>query len=169
MRKIHKIMIVTFLSGVFLTGLGTGLAFTEFSSFVYAGETTVGNIDMKTESFDYTFIPDQEFKLNIHNFHEYRLSESNLVTSMDIPENTVRFTVTYNANAVKPHLNYSEEDFFAGLSYYYVGNDFETFMVCKDQILKELKEKKISSYETVTVEDIKILVNPASADYIAIE
>lgn len=168
MRKIHKVMIITFLSGIFLAGLGTGLALSEFSSFVYAGETTTGNIEMKTDTFEYTFIPKEDSTLKVHNYSEYWLSESDLVTNPSVPENTIRISVTYNSKAVKPYLNFSEEEGSVGTSYYYIDNEFENFMICKDQILKELKEKKISSYTMVTVEDIKVLVNPASAAYVSI-
>ena len=37
-------------------------------------------------------------------------------------------------------------------------------MDCKDQIMKELKERKISSYHTPTVKEFKVLVNPATVD-----
>ena len=39
-------------------------------------------------------------------------------------------------------------------------------MECKDQILADLKDRKISTYRTQTIKEIKILVNPSSVDSI---
>lgn len=168
MRKIQCYMIAIFLGGVFLAGLGTGLAFSEFSSFTYSGETIIGEAEMKTENFEYTFELEEDKKLQIHNYDDYSFSESDLVSTTSVPENTVRFLITYNAAAVRPHLVYSEEDQYVAVSYYYISDDFKTFMSCKDQILKDLKNKQIGSYTTRTVDEIKVLVNPASKAYITI-
>lgn len=168
MRKIQRYMIAIFLGGVFLAGLGTGLAFSEFSSFTYGGETVIGETEMKTENFDYAFELEDDEKLQVYNYGAYKLSESDIVTTPSVPENTVRFLITYNAMAVKPHLEYSEENRFIASSYYYINDDLRTFMTCKDQILKDIKNKKIGSYTTRTIDEIKVLVNPASKASISI-
>ena len=41
------------------------------------------------------------------------------------------------------------------------GGDLEIFMECKDEFLKEAKERRISSYETAYITEVRILVNPA--------
>ena len=40
------------------------------------------------------------------------------------------------------------------------GNDFAVWMACKDEILAELKKKRIFSYDMTPVTDLTIKVNP---------
>ena len=53
MRKLQSYMIALFCTGVFAAGLGTGITFSEFSSFAYMGDADAGPVDMKTEILDY--------------------------------------------------------------------------------------------------------------------
>ena len=82
-----------------------------------------------------------------------------------MPEKTVRFLLTYNSKAIRPYLEYGDGD-GAWIDYNYISDDFVTFMECKDQIMKDLKERKISSYHTPTIQEFKVLVNPATVDRI---
>lgn len=163
MRRIQKVMIGVFCSGVFLMGLGTGLTVSEASSFVYLGEKDAGPVSMKTEVFECTFEPREEETFRIGRFYGDLTLENELLTDPELPENTVRFQVTYNSAAVRPYLE-NEENEYAAVRCRYIGDDFKTFMECKDQILQELKEGKISSYRTPQVQEIKVFVNPASVD-----
>ena len=45
MRRLQKAMIGVFCGGVFLAGLGTGIAVYEVSSFTYMGEKEAGPVD----------------------------------------------------------------------------------------------------------------------------
>lgn len=179
MRNIHKAVAAMFCSGIFLGGLGTGIAFSEFSSFEYAGEKTVGEIAMATHDFDYTFEPSEDEKLEIRNHYYGReyFTEETLILDETVPENTVRFQVTYNTKAVAPYadlteeIEYLEDDEekthpYVSMRYSYKQDDLELFMSGKDQLLKDLKNRKIGSYETVTVESVKVLINPSSSDYV---
>ena len=65
MRRLQKAMIGVFCGGVFLAGLGTGIAVYEVSSFTYMGEKEAGPVEMKTESFEYAFEPKEEGRFRI--------------------------------------------------------------------------------------------------------
>lgn len=52
MRKLQSYMIALFCTGVFAAGLGTGITFSEFSSFAYMGDADAGPVDMKTVIWD---------------------------------------------------------------------------------------------------------------------
>lgn len=89
-----------------------------------------------------------------------------------VPENTVRFQITYNEQAVSPYLRDSEqesEDPFVGIEFAYLQNDMELFLAGKEQLLDDIKNRRIGSYETVSVERIRIFVNPASADLVIMD
>lgn len=48
----------------------------------------------------------------------------------------------------------------------WIGNEFDVMMRNKDQILQDIKHKKIASYEIADITDVEIHVNPASIPYI---
>lgn len=48
----------------------------------------------------------------------------------------------------------------------WIGNEFDVIMRNKDQILRDLKQKKIASYEIAEITEVEIHVNPASLSYI---
>lgn len=174
MRNIQKVMVAVFCTGVFLTGIGTGVAFSEFSSFDYSGEKTVGNVNVITETLDYTYQPSEEGPVTIlNNYYFYRdgRKDARFIKDESVPENTIRFQVTYNERAVSPYLIFSDgeqhadgeyEDPYVGIRFDYLQDDLEVFMSCKDQILEDLKERRIGSYRTITVEKVTVSINPAS-------
>lgn len=175
MRNIQKAMLAVFCTGVFLTGIGTGIAFSEFSSFDYSGEKAVGDVKLVTETLDYTNHASAENPLRIldgyYYFNRNAHNAMRLIEDETVPENTVRFQVTYNENAVSPYLLSSDSEFdfneaedspYVGIRFDYLQDDLEVFMSCKDQILKDLKERRIGSYRTVTVEKLTVSINPAA-------
>ncbi len=164
MRRIQKILFGTFLGGVLLCGVGAGTALVEYSSFTYAGEKKIGWEDLETKNLDFSF-DRQKGSLMI-----------------------IRYEVTYNKKRVEPFLEFYEflegpgaedpggdggqtKEKTAGepqgrleLMASSRGGDLEIFMECKDEFLKEVKEKRISSYEPAYITEVRILVNPADME-----
>lgn len=165
MRRAQKIMIGVFCAGVFLTGLGTGLTVSEASSFAYMGEKNVGPVEMKTETFECTFEPVEDEKFMIGGDYSVRMAEEGPIVDPQLPEHTIRFEVTYNAKAIRPYLDYEEEG-YAVVRYQYIADEFGIFMECKDQILQEVKERKISSYRTTSMKSVKVYVDPGSVELV---
>ena len=109
MRNLHKALIAVFCSGVFITGIGTGISFSEFSSFAYSGRTMIGDVKMTTENLDYSFQLQEEQKLRIYGnyyFHRHSADSTEILPDETVPENTIRFQITYNVKAVAPYLRY---------------------------------------------------------------
>lgn len=52
------------------------------------------------------------------------------------------------------------------LENYWIGDEFDVVMRNKDQILQDLKDKKLGSYEIAVITDVEIRVNPAAMPYI---
>jgi hypothetical protein len=175
MRNIHKALIAVFCSGIFITGIGTGIALSEFSSFAYSGKTTIGDVKMVTENLDYSFQLQEDQKLRIYGnyfFYSHSGNPTKIIPDETVPENTVRFQITYNEQAVSPYLRDSEqesEDPFVGIEFAYLQNDMELFLAGKEQLLDDIKNRRIGSYETVSVDRIRIFVNPASADLVIMD
>lgn len=171
MRRIQKILIGAFLCGVLLTGVGTGVAMVEYSSLVYAGEKQIGEENIKTVELDFKLAEDVEKVVLVNDYWSQRSRKGNIEEDADVPERTVRYVVTYNPKTVEVHLAFERDGEIESKGYLnlrgeYCGNDFAMFMESKDQILKDLREKRVSSYDIAYITDIKIKVNPKTLPYI---
>ncbi|MEY8396136.1 hypothetical protein AALB64_15200 [Lachnospiraceae bacterium 45-P1] len=188
MRKIQKILIGTLLTGVLLGGIGTGMALVEYSSFAYAGEKTIGEENLVTREIDFKFEPEKGKLMVVHGYWDRRNYPNALEEDETVPVGVVRYVVTHNSRLTDVALNfdtYNQEDTeeeeieaeteetplqgYLSLQVRYVGNDFEMFMQSKDEILKELKQKQISSYNVAYITDVRIKVNPETRPYLDYE
>ena len=179
MRRCHKILLGVLCGGVLLCGIGTGAALVEFSSLAYAGERTIGEVRMETVTLEEEIDPEAG---TWHLADSFPWSaEIGLETDETVPENTVRFQVTYNAARVTPQVQASvytneywdENDEYVTEEYPVLElyclwehqDDMKLFMELKDQFLADLKEGKLASYqEPVYVESVEIRINPANED-----
>ena len=202
MRKIQKILSVIFLGGILLCGIGTGVALVEYSSLAYAGERLLGEENLVTREMDYTFIPGEEEVTIVDSYWEEE--DCMIEADKEVPEGTIRYIITYNEKAVKPGLNFWEDEeaeqelpaegmeveeageagaarepaweaveeqqnrkkTFLQLHIRYIDNDFAVIMTCKDEILRELKNKRIFNYDMAYVTELRIKVNPQTISYV---
>lgn len=176
MSRQHKITLAVFCIGVLLCGIGTGLAFTEFSALTYGGRQILGETDMRTEDLDVAFVPKENQKTMIVGARAaYAAGIGEVCTDASVPPDTVRFRVTYNRNRVEPFANYvksSDEKTFDRIDFtwYWRSADDEAalMMEAKDIVLKNLKEGKIVSLDTVDVEELTVSVNPKNAEDVTV-
>lgn len=161
MSKLHKILAGIFCMGVLLCGLGTGVAFTEFSELNYGEKYFLGETEMKTEYFDVEYEPEENQQ---HILYWNSRGSVKMQADESVPENTVRFVVTYNARRVEPKAYWNREQGEIVLHYNWKGQDDEValMMEAKDLVLDNLKKRKIVSFDVREVEEITVLVNPAS-------
>lgn len=183
-----KTAVVVFCAGVLLGGIGTGVAIAEYTSLEYTGEHILGAENMKTENLDVSVIPEEGKKIKIPRHYQV----DRIHYGEDIPENTVRYVVTYNTELVKVWTEYEEfeqhvqdgentedwdsqdrdqddADRYQGcvwLNYNYVSDEFDLFMRNKDKILEELKRGQIGSYRIESIQSIEIWMNPEMKEFI---
>lgn len=103
MRKIQKILLGSFLTGVLICGVGAGTAIGEYSSLTYLGERTLGEEKLVTENFDYTFDP--EFgAIRLHPSWYGGRKTAEVQTDDSVPENVIRYEITYLPETIEPEL-----------------------------------------------------------------
>ena len=165
MRRIQKILFGTFLGGVLLCGVGAGTALVEYSSFTYAGEKKIGWEDLETKNLDFSFDRQKGSLIVDTGFWGRRVSDG-IEADPAVPEGIIRYEVTYNKKRVEPFLEFYEflegpgaedpggdggqtKEKTAGEPQGHLelmassrGGDLEIFMECKDEFLKEVKEKR---------------------------
>lgn len=109
--------------------------------------------------------------------------EAEVVTDQEQDGEITSETVTDGADAAEAAEEQEESDAEAlspaggnkrrrvvlSLENYWIGNEFDVVMRNKDQIMQDLKEKKLGSYEVVAITDVEIRVNPATMPYITDE
>lgn len=176
-RRIWIVTGIVFVIGILAGGIGTGIAFGEYSSLEYAGRVTLG--EMATETMDFVYTPVEGKKLMLAYCEGGDYARATLVEQdRTVPQDVIRYEVTYNRQAVAPYLYYAQADASgnadaaadqAGVLYLrrrYIGNEFELFMENKDEILAQLKEGKLSSYQMAGITQIRVLVNPSMMEFI---
>lgn len=189
MRKIYKIIGGMLITGTLVAGIGSGVAFAEYSTFEYGGETVLDGSSHFSKTVEYKLakkntdiaqteeteepeaagdkIAEQKQVLNINmDYYLYTVTEDS-----SVPKNIVRFTVSYltDETDVEPKVieNGSEEtngERYIYLDCDYEYNDFRDIMRAKNLILSDLKNHKISDYQVDRVEEIEISINP-KADF----
>ncbi len=189
MRRIRIILAAAFLTGVLLGGIGVGVTMVEWSSLKYSGTKQLGSEYLVTGNFDFELKDDGSKVILERSYYTNRFLEE-IEEDPSVPEGIVRYEVTYNSALVKPYLDYleydtqeetesaakaapgeetdpaAEEPVYSGelrLMRSYFGDDFQIFMENKDEMLNDLKNGKLSSYEVVDVSSVKIRMNPATA------
>lgn len=174
MRRSQKWLLGIFAAGVLLGGVGTGVAMVEYSGLSYGGRQILGVENLVTENLDFS-LEQGEKKLRLAS--TYWLEECNAVVQEDdsVPEGIVRYEVSYNPETVNVSLRYEEYQeneecqgilYFSGSSRISRNDGFAFMMEQKDEILSDLKQKRISSYSIAQVTDVVIKVNSETAPYI---
>ena len=152
-----------------MCGIGTGIAFTEFSSLAYGGMKILGEPEIVTENFDVEFEPEEDAWRIIGTTGFYRYGNMNIQTDSSVPVNTVRFCVTYNSKRVAPFTNLNMDDKRIEFSWYWKNADeMALTMEAKDIVLQNLKEGKLVSFDAIELEEVEVLVNPKSVDDVRI-
>lgn len=103
MRKIQKILLGSFLTGVLICGVGAGTAIGEYSSLTYLGERTLGEENLVTENFDYTFDPELG-AIRLHPSWYGGRETAEVQTDDLVPENVIRYEIIYLPETIEPEL-----------------------------------------------------------------
>ena len=103
MRKIQKILLGSFLTGVLICGVGAGTAIGEYSSLTYLVERTLGEEELLTENFDYTFDPELG-AIRLHPSWYGGRKTAEVQTDDSVPENVIRYEITYLPETIEPEL-----------------------------------------------------------------
>ncbi len=164
MDRLRKRLIVVFCIGVFLCGIGAGIAFAEFGALSYGGEHVLIEGDMQTGNYDVAFQPEDGLcGIVVGNGQ----SPMYVQTDKSVPVNTVRFRITYNAELIEPYAFLQPEEGRVVFSWRWIDayDDVALMLEAKDIVLQNLKDGKIVSlYTPDFAEEVTVWVNPESLD-----
>ena len=166
MRK--KILISVFLVGILLIGIGTGIAFGEYSGFTYGGEVVLGTENTEVETMECVITMSEE-KIRIAN---YTSKNVDVVEDKSLKDGQVRVEVIANPKYISSHMFFEKYDNleydteytsgFDGEIQIHTGRligDFELFMELKDDFLQNLKNSVIKNYYLDAVKSVTVKAN----------
>lgn len=189
--KFRKIMAAVTLAGIFLTGIGAGVGFVEFSGFEYQGGVVLGE-ENEEETRLVWELGDENF-ISLHPYIPNGDTEDITVEKdAKVPKDEVWFDVVYNLAWGEPYLvsfaedrevwdssgEYLEErlsdETDEKLSYAEIWpgrspgvmEEVKIIMEVKDRFLRELREKKFSTYSYPSIFSVKVRVNPSNYERI---
>ncbi len=180
---------IAFGIGILLCGLGCGIAFAQYSGFDYAGEKRIGDENLKTETVEKDIDSDGTIEIM---YPGYRCDVS-VVADENVPIDKINFDVTYNTNEIDLRISKYNDVYTTYTDDYYDddgnlidGNevekkeikfvfgthkddrDIDTMFKIKDELLKDIKNKKIGNYYVPGFESIVIRINPSNYDRVEI-
>lgn len=170
MRLRIKLLIV-FITGFFIMGIGGGIAFAEFSSFRYGGEKEMGT-EMSTVELIRS-VPKDAAEIRIDGLDYYRnMGRVRIVEENSLAGNEFKIEVTCDKNRLVPFIE--EEQMDEGIYYilnynYNRSEDVADFFQRKDELLEGMKNRVIYSYTyRESVQDIVIKAPAGLAERIVI-
>ncbi len=116
MRRKRIILVILFLAGVLVSGIGAGIAFIEYSSFEFGEKQILGEEHLVTEELDFPIEDEGILILSGRYFGAARsggvvgrngvLQTASIEEDADVPVDVVRYRITYNDSWLEPYLNY---------------------------------------------------------------
>lgn len=180
-KKFYKVMLSLLAGGVFLSGIGCGIAFGEYSSFTYGGEAKLPGSKYITKTVDYTIEADDKTNSETSETASednaeqattektYTISMNmwsyNIIEDESVPKDKIRFKVKYltDMEDVSPHITKDDDTDFICFSSGFEYNELREIMRFKDMLLSDIKEHKISDYQFDGTEIVEIHVNPETS------
>lgn len=139
---IRKYLGITFLAGLFLIGIGGGVAFVECSSFQLGEEKIVGAESMETNVMQEK-IPQESGNIYVF-LDNVKRADVEVVTDPSMAADEIEIQAEYNGKAFSSHFRIDTEDNEFFVQYYY--RDFYGLNYM-DDILTSMKHKKIPNYQ----------------------
>lgn len=168
MKKRGKIIVI-FLIGLLLIGIGSGVAFAEFLSFGYGGVKDFSG-DMTTITLQETLPEDVTtvyLMMRGYDYSKIKIEPDNSMTN-----HRITVEVTCNEKFITPYMyaetempEDTEDDGSAKAVYsvdygYYGSGETAVFFQMKDEVLKDIRNRTVYTYSTDYVQNVTIKAAP---------
>lgn len=168
-KRMRMTMLGLLCGGLLLIGVGTGVAFWEYSTFTYAGlripstaqeETAVLTIPLEH--------PDKAVQISSYSDELRELLRSTSVqTNEAVLPGTIRVDIAYKAVETEPAFwtTTSEDPAVPDQIYLAWGSrsDLAALMACKDTVLEDFRNHKIGDYQLFYPLAVTVTVHPDDA------
>lgn len=164
MRKDRRWLAGIFAAGILISGIGAGIGVTEFMSLEYVGEKTIGETENAVLEGEIQFTPSSENEILPLYLH-YGQEVLDLKLDESVPENVLKYKIEYNKKAIEPEVWQNED----GIGFHFLEqteDQLKLIMELRTEVMDDLKEHKIGSYERKRLESIEVYINPKNSDRI---
>ena len=175
--SVRKKLVIAFIIGFLMMGIGGGISFAEFSSFRYGGEKIL-NGEMSTVNLQQT-VPEDADEIVIRTYG-YDSRRVRIVEDSSMAAGEILVEVTCDADAVEPIIEELEDYVYNegpeeisdepetalqktkkvvyALNYYYSNDDLTEFFKMKDEFMECIKNRVIYSYSYNEIQGVLIKV-----------
>ena len=136
--------------GLLLVGIGAGVTFAEVSSFSYAGEKLLDQVQAQSKSFEVSLEEGWE-RLYISSYGLELSETARIEISEDMEPGSVRIDLDYQTAGPRVSYSWEEGDNEAYMNLYWTNREeLSLLLACKDQLLTDIQDRKISDKKTST-------------------
>ncbi len=173
MSRKNMILLGVLAGGLLFCGIGWGILFAEFSNLSYGGTVMLSAdaSELTTEKQCVTLSLQAKNKTHLQTGFD-GTKTAKVIADDSLPVGQVCYQITYTSNLVHPQIIHVGEDTDEQNPYVFVDyrhtDTLQVFMMLKDEVLEDLKEKKISSYQVTYVQDMKVFMHPDTMQYVRI-
>lgn len=178
MSKRGKIIIIFFI-GLMLMGVGSGIAFAEYSTFQYGGEKNFSG-EMTTVTLHKT-LPEDVTGVYIL-LRRHGLGKVRVEADETMEKDRITVEIVCDENRIAPFINeetewpWDQEDAsdkvraIYSLDYYYqnTNNDWSDLFRIKDELLEDIKDRRIYIYTSDLIQEVTIKVSPELVEKLTI-
>lgn len=157
-------MLGVLCAGLLLIGVGAGVAFAEYASFTYAGQRMPEQAREQSQSFTVEVDPEADYiVISGRSYGLERLMETaRIETSEELEPGTVQLDLQYRSTGSQIRLSWDQSSLGNAIRLYLTGGDnVDTLMAYKDQILEDIRNHQLGDYVAVQLTEAVITVNPA--------
>lgn len=174
MRKIYKIAAGLLMAGVLIAGIGSGVAFAEYSKFEYSGSKVLEGSKYLTKTVSCQvdvkgMEKENQSVVYLDSTRHYRIVEDESVAKDCIKADIKYLTDREDMQPEFISEHYYADEEHADGTYLFLDCDFvhgqedmRILMRAKDMVLADLKKKQIGDYHADGVEEVIIRIHPES-------
>ncbi len=175
MRNKKRLLFLGVLcAGLLLVGVGAGMGLAEAATFTYAGDRVLPEAaELQTQTLALSTGTSEMLTISSQGreLHEQLREVGHVETSEDVAPGMVLFELTYKTAGtdIDAWIEHGEDGEPIGINLYWYGrNEIGAILACKDQILADIRDRKLGNYTAAELTDAVITVNPADAERVTI-
>lgn len=161
----RKLLVIVFLAGLLLVGLGCGVAFAQYSQFDYAGEQKLGAEELAEVTLTEQLQHQGDIIVDV-----WAQVEAAVQADASVAKDAICVDVAYNEDYVEVVVLQdcrwaTEENDAFGLAW---GGgdagDLQMIFDLRDAVLADIKEHQISAYSFADIETVTVRVHPDNVE-----
>lgn len=168
MRKNKRTFRLTMLGilcgGLLLLGIGAGVCVWEAAGFTYGGEKMLDAASRQVETLVVNLFPEGPVRIDSYAPEmQEGLREAQVIQSADVDPGTAEVIMSYESVGLTADFWREEEAHAVHLSWTGHRRELAMLLAYKDQVLEDLKARRLSDYQAARLLSVEVRVHPDDA------